>query len=86
MSLSSNKALIRSFVEEVFNNHDLSALERYFSEKNPPKRNEEFRKSLNIQFKAFPDIRVEIEHIMAEGDLVVIFLSFNATHKGENKH
>jgi hypothetical protein len=29
VSLSTNKALVKSFVEEVFNNHDISATEKY---------------------------------------------------------
>lgn len=49
------------------------------------KGSEEFKKSLSNQFKAFPDIQVKIEHIVAENDLVVIFLNFNATHMGEFK-
>jgi hypothetical protein len=31
MSLSTNKALVKSFVEEVFNNYDISATEKYFA-------------------------------------------------------
>ena len=29
MSLSTNKALVKSFAKEVFNNHDISAIEKY---------------------------------------------------------
>jgi predicted ester cyclase len=84
MSLSTtNKALIKSFVEEVFNNHDLSAIEKYFAKENPPIGSEGFKQSLSAQFKAFPDIQAKIEHIVAENDFVVVFLNFTATHKGE---
>ncbi|MDW0245775.1 MAG: ester cyclase, partial [Nitrososphaeraceae archaeon] len=31
----------------------------------------------------FPDIHANIEHIIAENDLVVVFLNFTGTHKGE---
>jgi hypothetical protein len=31
MSLSTNKAFVKSFVEEVFNKHDISADEKYFA-------------------------------------------------------
>jgi hypothetical protein len=31
MSLSTNKALVKSFVEEVFNKHDLSSIEKYLA-------------------------------------------------------
>ena len=32
---------------------------------------------------AFPDWRATIEHIIAENDLVVVFLNGSGTHKGE---
>jgi hypothetical protein len=31
MSLSKNKALVKTFIEEVFNNHDLSDIEKYLA-------------------------------------------------------
>ena len=83
VSLSTNKALVKSFVEEVFNNHDISATEKYFAQENPPIGIERFKQSLSTQFKAFPDIEAKIEHIVAENDLVVVFLNFTGTHKGE---
>jgi predicted ester cyclase len=83
MSLSTKKALVKSFVEEVFNNHDISATEKYFAKENPPIGSERFKQSLSAQFKAFPDIQAKIEHIVAENDLVVVFLNFTGTHRGE---
>jgi predicted ester cyclase len=38
---------------------------------------------LSDQFKAFPDLQTKIEHIVAENDLVLVFLNFTGTHKGE---
>ena len=83
MSLSTNKALVKSFVEEVFNNHDILATEKYFARENPLIGSEGFKQSLSAKFIAFPDIQTKIEHIVAENDLVVVFLSFTGTHKGE---
>jgi predicted ester cyclase len=83
MSLPTNKALVKSFVKEVFNNHDISAAEKYFAMKDPPIGSEEFKQLLSAQFKAFPDIQTKIEHIVAENDLVLVFLNFTGTHKGE---
>ncbi|MBA3977467.1 MAG: ester cyclase [Nitrosopumilus sp.] len=80
MSLSTNKALVKSYVEEVFNNHDISATDKYLAE------NEKFKKfkesSLTPFFTAFPDIHADIEHIVEEDNLVVVFLNFTATHRG----
>ena len=79
MSLSTNKAFVKSFVEEVFNKHDLSSIEKYLTEQG----NEWFKQFLSEFFTAFPDIHANIEHVVAENDLVVVFLNFTGTHKGE---
>ena len=83
MFQSTNKTLVKSFVEEVFNKLNISAAEKYFARENPPTGRERFKQSLSAQFKAFPDVETKIEHIVAENDLVVVFLSFTGTHKGE---
>src|SRR5919199_2846864 len=75
-----NKTLVKSFVEEVFNKHNLSATEKYLAVQGSK---EEFKQSLNILFTAFPDMYANIEHIVAEDKLVVVFLNFTGTHKGE---
>ena len=79
MSLSTNKAFVKSFVEEVFNKHDLSSIEKYLTEQG----SEGFKQFLSEFFTAFPDIHANIEHVVAENDLVVVFLNFTGTHKGE---
>jgi predicted ester cyclase len=38
---------------------------------------------INEFFKAFPDWHTTIEHIVAENNLVVVFLNGSGTHKGE---
>jgi predicted ester cyclase len=85
MSLSNEKNVIKSFIEEVFNKHNTSATEKYFAKENPSIGlvSEGFKQSLNELFIAFPDIHANIEHIVAENDLVVVFLNFTGTHKGE---
>jgi predicted ester cyclase len=85
MSLSSEKNVIKSFIEEVFNKHDISASEKYFAKENPSigLGSEGFKQSLNELFTAFPDIQANIEHIVAENGSVVVFLNFTGTHKGE---
>ena len=82
---SNEKDIIKSFVEEVFNKHDISATEIYFAKENPSigHGSEGFKQSLSALFTAFPDIHANIEHIVAENDLVVVFLNFTGTHKGE---
>src|SRR5919106_912209 len=84
-----NKTLIRSFIEEIFNQHNLSSMEKYFGrdsvEGSPQagKRGEGFKQFLTDFFKAFPDMHTTIEHIVAENNHVVVFLNGSGTHKGE---
>ena len=78
MSLSTNKALVKSLVEEVFNNHNLSAIEKYLAGQGK----EGFKQFLSEFFTAFPDVHADIEYIVAEDSLVVVFLNFIGTHKG----
>ena len=39
--------------------------------------------TLTSLFSGFPDLHVKIEHILAENNLVLLFLNFVGTHKGE---
>ena len=79
MSLSTNKALVKSFVEEVFDKHDLSSIEKYLAGQG----SEGFKQFLSAFFNAFPDMHTNIEHIVAENNLVVLFLNGSGTQKGE---
>lgn len=84
-----NKSIIRSFIEEIFNDHNLSFVEKYFGsdsvEGSPQagKRGEWFKQFLTEFFKAFPDMHTTIEHMVAENNLVMVFLNGSGTHKGE---
>jgi predicted ester cyclase len=84
-----NKTLIRSFIEEIFNEHNLSSIEKYFGKESVEgspqagKGGEGFKLFLTDFFKAFPDWRANIEHLVAENNLVVVFLNGTGTHKGE---
>ena len=40
------------------------------------------RKSLEMLFEAFPDLRLEVEQIIASGDHVVVRVRVTGTHKG----
>jgi predicted SnoaL-like aldol condensation-catalyzing enzyme len=83
-----NKALVRAFIQEVLNKHDIAAADKYYAvnqiEHNPqiPQGREGFKKYFANFFSAFPDAHTTIEHIAAEGDNVIVFLEINATHKG----
>jgi predicted ester cyclase len=82
MSLSTNKELIKSFIEDIFNKHDIFATEKYFG-KDSTLGSKGFKQFSSALFKAFPDMQTKIEHIVAENDLVVVFLNGTGTHTGE---
>jgi predicted ester cyclase len=87
VSLSNEKNIIKSFIEEVFNKHNISAAEKYFAKENPSigPGSEGFKQSLKALFTAFPDIHVNIEHIVAENDVIVVFLISLAHIRGNFK-
>ena len=84
-----NKTLIRSFIEEIFNKHNLSSIEKYAgkdfieSSLQAEKGGESRKQFLTNLFNAFPDWRTTIEHIVAEKNNVVVFLNGSGTHKGK---
>lgn len=84
-----NRTLIRSFVEEIFNEHKVSNIKRYFGtyeimgSSQAEEGTEGFIQFLIDFFKAFPNWRANIEHIVAENNLVVAFLNGSGTHEGE---
>ena len=88
-SLELNKLRIRSFVQEVLNKHNLTALDKYYSsnatQHNPTagQGTQGFKNFFVPFFLAFPDVRVTIEHILAENSVVLVFLNWTGTHKGE---
>ena len=92
MSTEQNKALIGRFIEEIFNRGNMSVVEALFApdfvehEQLPPgiPNNREGVKVLTSMLRsAFPDFKATIDDIVAEGDKVVIRMSWSGTHKGE---
>ncbi len=89
MSLQENKALVRRFVEEVQNQHNLAALDALYSPDfvdhsgitNPPNR-EGSKQFFTVLFAAFPNMRFTIRQQLAEGDKVMTHKTFQGTHQG----
>jgi len=85
-----NKAIVRRFVDEVQNQHDLGALDELFSPDfvdhsamSTPPTLDGTRQLFTMMFSAFPDLRVNIHDQVAEGDKVVTRKTFHGTHQGE---
>jgi predicted ester cyclase len=84
-----NKLLIESFVQEVFSKHNLTALDKYYAPNvtlhNPTagQGRQGFKQFLIPFYSAFPDIHATIEHIVVENHVVLVFLNWTGTHKGQ---
>lgn len=93
MSAEQNKALSRRYIEEVFNKGKLPLADELFTHNfvdhdlaNPPdfgRGPEAVRKHATLYRTAFPDARITIDDILAEGDKVVFRWTGQGTHKGE---
>jgi steroid delta-isomerase-like uncharacterized protein len=92
MATDQNKALARRFIEELFNRGNTSAADEILAldfvehEQLPPgiPNNREGVKVLATMLRsAFPDLKATIEDTIAEGDKVVIRMTWSGTHKGE---
>lgn len=90
MSTEDNKALVRRFYEDVFNQRNLGLVDELCSPThvfhNPPTTlhgREEFKQLLSQYITAFPDARFTIQDAIAEGDRVASRYRFQGTHQGE---
>ena len=88
-----NKALARRNVEEIWNQGNLSVIDELvapnatFHDPSVPGGKftgpEGFRQFVQIYRGAFPDVRITIEDLIADGDKVVSRWTATGTHKGE---
>ena len=92
MAAEQNKALIVRFVEELFNRGNMGIVGEIFApdfierEQLPPgiPIGREGVKVLTTMLRsAFPDFKATIDDILAEGDKVVIRMTWSGTQKGE---
>jgi steroid delta-isomerase-like uncharacterized protein len=90
MSIEHNKTIVRRFFEEVYNQGDLALIEELFAPSfGGPKSAhygvhgpEAARRGVAAMRDAFPDIRFTVEELVAEGERVVVRVTFRGTHQG----
>jgi steroid delta-isomerase-like uncharacterized protein len=88
MSTQENKALV-SHVIELWNQRDMDAffevLDTEYVEHLPSGDVSpgQLKKYAGTFFNAFPDIKITVNEIIAEGDKVAVLVNWKATHKGE---
>lgn len=92
MGTSENKQVIRNAFDELVNQKKLDALERYCApdmhDHNPPAGApeggvDEIRRAFEQLFRALPDLRANVEEMVAEGELVFVRSTYQGTHRGE---
>ncbi|MDP9340599.1 MAG: ester cyclase [Actinomycetota bacterium] len=86
-----NKEDSKRFLEGVFNQHDLSVFDELIADDftehevipgfSPDKAGS--RQWFEAMFQAFPDFRVDVDDMVADGDRVAIRSRFSGTHQGE---
>jgi steroid delta-isomerase-like uncharacterized protein len=89
VSVEENKTLARRFFEEVWNQGDETAIDRYIAADaagNDPDfgaGREAFRAQWRQWHAAFPDLHFAIDDLVAEDDKVVTRWTLTGTHRGD---
>lgn len=88
MSTEQNEALEKNIFAEL-NKGNLSIIDEVFAPHwtyhvagMEPMDRQGFKEALKMMYSAFPDFRMEIEDMIAEGDKVVTRCRLSGTHKG----
>lgn len=92
MSTEENKAFMRRFYEEVFNQKNLAAIDDFvapdFVNRSAAQLGlvsgdlEHIRQFVGVVMQAFPDLHYTVEDMVAEGDQVVTRLTLSGTQQG----
>lgn len=90
MSLEENKVLVRRFYTEV-NRRNLDAIEEIVTRDmidhdagpGEPQGAKGVRQTYEMLLKAFPDLQIRIDFVIAEGDMVVARWTNSGTHTGD---
>jgi predicted ester cyclase len=84
-----NKAALRRIIDDVINRKSLNLANELYSEEHElhPEASgvgrgpEGMKRAFAGLHEEFPDVHVEIESMVAEGDMVAIRLTFSGTHR-----
>lgn len=81
-SLSSkNEQQMRDYID-AWNDHDAEAIAEFVSEECEPYSPNELRDIAEAWFTAFPDLKHDIEELVADGNWVLARLTLRGTHRG----
>jgi steroid delta-isomerase-like uncharacterized protein len=89
MSAEENRALMRRFYEEVLNKGNLGFIDETFApdyvehaHESPSPDREGLKREMAMLRRAFPDMHVTVEDLVAEGDKAVARTTARGTHTG----
>src|SRR5262249_47337156 len=89
MSAEENKAIVRRYLEEGFHRRNPAAVDElvapdfvHHDPVNPLHGPAGLKEYQAVLFAAFPDLRLTLEDIVAEGDKVVVRYTMTGTHRG----
>jgi predicted SnoaL-like aldol condensation-catalyzing enzyme len=89
MSTEQNKAVVRRFIEEILTKQNAVLVDEllapnYVNHLVPGGR-EGFKQFLPMLSSAFPDLKIHysVEHLVSEGDYVVVRLTYHVTNAGK---
>ena len=95
MNQEQNKAVVRRFIEEMWNQRKLEVADELFASDcithqlrggpqtgGAPRSAESVKTEAAAWVAAFPDLRFDIEQIFGEGNYVVSRYTMNGTHRG----
>jgi len=90
MSAEQNKSIVRRWIEEGWNKHNLAVIDEVYApnfvqhepEPQTVKSSEDLKQYVGTYLTAFPDLQLSIEDLIAEGDKVVWRFVSNGTHTG----
>jgi len=91
MSVDQNKALIRRLYEEALNKGNFAVVDEIIASNyvrhglapGVPPGPESTKQVFTMMRTAFPDLRMTVEPMVGEGDIVAAQLTHRGTHKGE---
>lgn len=87
MSTVDNQTLVEQFFDQVINQRNLAVLSRFVSPNAinhsvPAGLPQEPNQFLGLHLGAFPDVRATVEDLLADGDKVIVRVSYRGTHQG----
>ncbi len=91
MSIEANKEVVKRFIEEVQNQHNMEVVDQLFAADYSDHASgpgmvpgkEGFKQFYGMMVQSFPDIHATIHDQIAEGDKVVTRKTFTGTQTGE---